>query len=195
LPRRWSAFTLGVLVAVVVAKELMFRLLSRQGREIGSQAMAADAWHHRSDALTSLAAFIGISVALVAGEGYESADDWAALFACAVIAFNGIRLFRSGLDEVLDAAAPPETEARIREAALSVPGTRGIDTCRVRRSGLGLLVDLHVEVDADLTVREGHEIAHRVKDALLASGLAIIDVLVHVEPDEARDSPSDGAPA
>ncbi len=146
--------------------------------------MAADAWHHRSDALTSLAAFIGISVALVAGEGYESADDWAALFACGVIAFNGVRLFRSGLDEVLDAAAPPEVEADIRRTALSVAGARAIETCRVRRSGLGRLVDIHVEVDAELTVREGHVVAHEVKDALLASGRGILDVLVHIEPHE-----------
>lgn len=179
-----APFTLGVLVGVVVTKEALYRVLSRRGERIGSKAMAADAWHHRSDALTSLAAFIGISVALVAGEGYESADDWAALFACGVIAFNGVRLFRSGLDEVLDAAAPPEVEADIRRTALSVAGARAIDTCRVRRSGLGLLVDIHVEVDAELTVREGHALAHEVKDELLASGQRILDVLVHIEPHE-----------
>ena len=150
--------------------------------------MEADAWHHRSDALTSLAAFIGISIALLAGEGYESADDWAALFACGVIAFSGIRLFRNGLEEVLDAAAPPEVEASIRRTALSVSGARAIDTCRVRRSGLGLLVDIHVEVDAELSVRDGHDLAHRVKDALLASGLGILDVLVHIEP-HSREHP------
>ncbi len=177
-----APFTLAVLVGVVVTKEALFRALSRHGREIGSRAMAADAWHHRSDALTSLAAFVGISVALVGGEGFESADDWAALFACGVIAFNGVGLVRGGLDEVLDAAVSPDVERRIRDAALSVEGTRGIDTCRVRRSGLGLLVDIHVEGDGELPVRQGHEIAHRVKDALLEAELGILDVLVHVEP-------------
>jgi cation diffusion facilitator family transporter len=177
-----APFTLAVLVGVVITKEALYRALSRRGDLIGSKAMEADAWHHRSDALTSLAAFFGISIALIAGEGYESADDWAALFACGVIAFNGVRLFRAGLDEVLDAAVPPELEAEIRRTALSVNEVRAIDTCRVRRSGLGLLVDIHVEVDAQLTVREGHELAHRVKDVLLDAELGILDVLVHVEP-------------
>jgi cation diffusion facilitator family transporter len=177
-----APFTLVVLVVVVATKEGIFRMLSRRGQEIGSRAVTSDAWHHRSDALTSLAAFIGISLALVFGDGYESADDWAALFACGVIVYNGVKLFRAGLDEVLDAAAPSEVEQRIRAVALGVDGTRGIETCRVRRSGLGLLVDIHVEVDGELPVRAGHRIAHRVKDALMAGDLGILDVLVHVEP-------------
>ncbi len=177
-----ESFTLLVLVGVLIAKELMFRVLSAQARAIGSQSLNADAWHHRSDALTSLAAFIGISVALTAGEGFESADDWAALVACVVITFNGVRLFRTSLREVLDVAAPKEVRDRIREIAESVPGVRGVDLLRVRQSGLALWVDIHVEVEGEISVREGHDIAHLVKNRLLHSDLRILDALVHVEP-------------
>ena len=177
-----ESFTLLVLVGVLIAKELMFRVLSAQARAIGSQSLNADAWHHRSDALTSLAAFIGISVALTAGEGFESADDWAALVACVVITFNGVRLFRTSLREVLDVTAPKEVRDRIREIAESVPGVRAVDLLRVRQSGLALWVDIHVEVEGEISVREGHHIAHLVKDRLLHSDLRILDALVHVEP-------------
>ena len=177
-----ESFTLVVLVGVLITKELMFRVLSARGRKIGSQSLNADAWHHRSDALTSLAAFIGITVALTAGEGFESADDWAALVACAVITFNGVRLFRASLTEVLDVTAPRDVCDRVREIAESVPRVDGIDLLRVRQSGLALWVDIHVEVDGEMSVREGHEIAHLVKDGLLHSDLRILDALVHVEP-------------
>jgi cation diffusion facilitator family transporter len=182
-PHRAPApFTLLVLVGVVIAKEVIFRLLFTTGREIGSGALRADAWHHRSDALTSLAAFVGISVALVAGEGYEAADDWAALLACGIIAFNGVRLLRSALQEVLDVAPSEAVYGSIRYTAGAVRGVEGIDLIRVRRSGLVLIVDIHVEVDGSMSVQEGHEIAHQVKDALIGSELPIIDALVHIEP-------------
>jgi len=188
-----APFTLAVLVAVVVTKEGMFRVLSRTGTEIGSKALATDAWHHRSDALTSLAAFVGITIALVGGRGYESADDWAALFACGIIAFNGFRLLRSALRDVMDAAPDPEIETRVREISVAVDGVVSIDKCHVRRSGLGYFVDIHVEVDGTISVRRGHEIAHRVKDRLLASELAVLDVTAHVEPkSSASSSPSGG---
>ncbi|HEX6961016.1 MAG TPA: cation diffusion facilitator family transporter [Lacipirellula sp.] len=177
-----AAFTLLVLVVVVAIKELLFRWLVKTGREIESRALVSDAWHHRSDAVTSIAAFIGISIALWGGEGYESADDWAALAACAVIAFNGYRLFRSALSDVLDAAPPAETLGRIREIAAGVEGVAAIDDCRARKSGLGWLVDIHVEVDGSMSVREGHRIAHDVKDALLAGDAGVLDALVHIEP-------------
>jgi len=177
-----QSFTLVVLVGVLIAKELMFRVLSARGREIGSRALDADAWHHRSDALTSLAAFIGISVALTAGEGFESADDWAALVACAVITFNGVRLFWASLREVLDVTASEGIRDRVREIAEAVPGVEGVELLRVRKSGLALWVDIHVEVEGGMSVRAGHEIAHLVKDTLLRSDLRILDALVHVEP-------------
>jgi cation diffusion facilitator family transporter len=177
-----APFTLLVLVVVVAIKEILFRWLARTGREIESRAIESDAWHHRSDAATSLAAFVGISVALWGGEGYESADDWAALAACAVIAFNGYRLFRSAAGDVLDAAPTDETLGRIRAIAGAVEGVAAIDDCRARKSGLGWLVDIHVEVDGAMPVSEGHRIAHEVKDALLAGDAGVLDALVHIEP-------------
>ncbi len=177
-----APFTLVVLVAVIVTKEILYRRLSKAGRSIGSGAIVADAWQHRSDAITSLAAFVGISVALVAGPGYEEADDWAALIACAVICFNGFSLLRSGLRAALDAAPPPELEKAVRDVSLRISGVEGIDKCRVRKSGLVHFVDIHVVVAGDMTVRRGHEIGHQVKDALTESDLGIQDVSVHVEP-------------
>jgi cation diffusion facilitator family transporter len=177
-----AAFTLVVLVVVVLAKELLFRFLFRAGESIESSALRSDAWHHRSDSLTSLAAFVGIAIALWAGEGYESADDWAALFAAAVIAFNGARLFRSAWRELIDASLPERVVEDVREIARGVDGVAGIDMCRVRKSGLGLWIDIHVEVHGDMTVRDGHDIAHRVKDALTESRYKVMDVVVHIEP-------------
>jgi len=171
-----------VLIAVVVIKEVLFRFLFRTGESIASKAMQTDAWHHRSDSLTSLAAFIGISIAVLMGEGYESADDWAALFAAGIIAVNGLRLSRRAWREIMDASLPEKVVDDIREIARHVHGVAGIDMCRVRKSGLGLWVDIHVEVHGDMTVRDGHEIAHRVKDALMASKHHVMDAVVHIEP-------------
>jgi cation diffusion facilitator family transporter len=179
-PPAW--YTLPVLVVVVLVKETMFRVAFRAGRSLESTALKSDAWHHRSDALTSAAAFVGISIALIGGKGYESADDWAALLACGVISWNGLRLLRAALDELMDASVSPEVVAQVRELAAAVEGVAAIDKCRIRKSGLHLALDIHVVVDGDLTVRRGHEIAHRVKDRLLASQHRINDVTVHIEP-------------
>lgn len=177
-----AAFTLIVLVAVVVTKEILFRFLINTGQSIDSKAMETDAWHHRSDSLTSVAAFIGISIALWGGKGYEPADDWAALFAAGVIAFNGVRLIRTAWREIMDASPPDEIIDDIREISRRVDGVTGIDMCRVRKSGLALFVDIHVEVHDDMTVRDGHKISHLVKDALLASKHNVVDAVVHIEP-------------
>lgn len=175
-------FTLPVLLGVVTLKEAMYRLASKVGASLGSTAMRCDAWHHRSDALTSLAAFIGISIALIGGPGYESADDWAALAACAIIGFNGWRLLRSALDEIMDAAASKQLDQQVRELSLGVSGVVGIEKCRIRKSGFGYLVDLHVEVDGDMSVKRGHQIAHDVSERLKKSSLKVKEVLVHIEP-------------
>jgi cation diffusion facilitator family transporter len=183
LPRHAPAkFTLAILLGVIVVKEILFRFLIKAGEEIGSTAVRSDAWHHRSDALTSLAAFIGISIAIIGGPGYESADDWAAIAACVVIGFNGVRLFRTALLEVLDVAASPEVEQRFREIAASPPGVARVEKCRVRKSGLGYFIEIHIEVAGDMPVRDGHRIAHEVKDALMGSDLGVFDVVVHIEP-------------
>jgi cation diffusion facilitator family transporter len=180
-------FTLGVVVFVVVVKEVLFRITRRRSLEIASRALETDAWHHRSDALTSLAAAIGILVALIGGPRFVSADDWAALFSCVVIAWNGWRMFRGSLGELLDEQAPPEVVARILEAARAVDGVVDVEKCRVRKSGLTHLADLHVRVCGESTVSTGHEIAHRVKDALLAGGWHLSDVTVHIEPADRVD--------
>lgn len=180
----WS--TLVVLAAVVLIKELLARWVGQVGDELGSSALHSDSWHHRSDALTSLAAFIGISIALVGGKGYEPADDWAALAACLVIALGGGRLFWKSSREMLDRAPPAEFEHSVRRLAGGVPGVQAIEKCKIRKSGLAYFVEIHVEVDGDATVREGHDIAHRVRDALTGSPHRIKDALVHIEPHEER---------
>ncbi len=174
--------TLPLLAVIVTVKFVFSRKLVHAGRDAGSTALGIEAWHHYADALTSGAAFIGIAIAVAGGEGYESADDWAALVACAVILFNGLSLARRALDDVMEVAVPWEYERQIREVAEGVPGVVRLEKCRIRKSGLQHLVDLHVEVDGSLSVDEGHRIAGAVKHTLLASPHRVSDVLVHIEP-------------
>lgn len=173
-------FTLGVLIAVVLVKEALYQIVIRKSE--GSTAIATDAWHHRADALTSIAAFVGISIALIGGPGFESADDYAALVACGLIAYNGVRLLIPALHEVMDTAPPVEVSDAIRKAALEVEGVEGIDKCYMRKMGLEYYVDIHVRVNGELSVREGHRIAHAVKDRLRQGDPAVLDALVHIEP-------------
>lgn len=175
--------TLPLLAGVVVTKLWFSRRLRAAGELAGSTALGVEALHHGSDALTSAAAFIGIAIGVIGGKGWEAADDWAALFACLVIAFNGAGMFNRALGDVMDMAVPEAFEREVRAIALAVPGVRALDKVRMRKSGLSHLVDIQVRVDGDLTVRQGHDIAHAVKDALVASSPhAISDVSVHVEP-------------
>jgi cation diffusion facilitator family transporter len=177
-----APFTLIVLIVVIVVKEFLFRSVIRLGKNVESTAVQTDAWHHRSDALTSAAAFVGISIALIGGEGWQSADDWAALFACSIIAANGYRLLFPALHEMMDTAPRGEIVALIQRAAASVPGVLEVEKCLVRKMGLSFYVDLHVGVDGGISVRDGHRIAHQVKDAIKQTDSRIADVLVHVEP-------------
>src|SRR5436190_2505801 len=137
-----APFTLGILIVVIVVKEILFRYVNRIGRHVESTAVQTDAWHHRSDALTSAAAFIGISVALIGGSGWQSADDWAALFACAIIAANGIRLLRPAFFEIMDTAPRGPIVDSVRNAAAAVPGVIEVEKCRARKMGLDFYVDL-----------------------------------------------------
>lgn len=176
-------WTLLVLAGVVLAKLWFSRRLRVAGERAGSTAMSVEALHHWSDAMTSAAAFVGIVISLVAGKGWEAADDWAALLACAIVAFNGAGMVGRALGEVMDAAVPAGFETEVRALALAVPGVVELDKVRMRKSGHSHLVDIQVRVDGDLTVRAGHDIAHAVKDALMASAEhRIADVTVHVEP-------------
>lgn len=176
-------WTLLVLAAVIATKVWFSRRMGLAGEEAGSTTLGVEALHHWSDAMTSAAAFVGICIALWGGKGWETADDWAALFACVIIAFNGVGMVMKSLGDVMDAAAPGSFENEVRALALAVPGVITLDKVRMRKSGLSYLVDIQVRVDGDLTVRAGHEIAHAVKDALIGSTRhRISDVTVHVEP-------------
>ena len=177
-----APYTLAVLIVAVILKEILYRYVIRFGREMESTAVKTDAWHHRIDAMTSIAAFIGISVALIGGEAWQSADDWAALFACALIGANGYGLLRPALFEIMDTAPRGKIVRSIRRAARSVPGVIEVEKCRARKMGLDFYVDLHVGVDGSISVQEGHEIAHQVKRAIQKSDSRIADVLVHIEP-------------
>jgi cation diffusion facilitator family transporter len=177
-----APFTLAVLVLVVAVKEFLFRKVLAAGESAGSTAVKSDAWHHRSDAITSAAAFIGIVIALIGGPGWEPADDWAALLACGVIAFNGWRVLWPALSELMDTAPPEELDQQIRTIAAGVEGVIELDQCRIRKMGVEFYVDLHVGVDAAITVRAGHAIAHAVKDAVRRAKPNVADVLVHIEP-------------
>ncbi len=181
-----APFTLVVLVLVIVTKELLFRFVFKVGDAVGSTAVKSDAWHHRSDAITSTAAFIGISIALVGGKGYESADDWAALLASGIIVFNAYRLVRPALAELTDASPAFDAEHAIRGVAMNVAGVRGTHKCFVRKMGFDYYVDLDVVVDGRLTVRDGHNIAHKVQNAIREANPLVAKVFVHVEPDDPR---------
>lgn len=177
-------YTLVVLGAIILIKEIFYRVISRKGKKTNSTSLSADAWHHRSDAITSLMAFIGISIAIYMGKGYETADDWAALVASAIIIFNAYLIFRPALGEILDEHLYEDLVEVIREKAKQVKGVKDTEKCFVRKTGMTYHVDLHLIVDGEITVREGHDIAHRLKDLLLKELPEIADVLIHVEPDK-----------
>lgn len=178
-------WTLLVLAGVIVTKVWFSRRVGIAGEEVGSTALGIEALHHWSDAMTSGAAFVGIAIAIWGGKGWETADDWAALFACVIIVFNGVGMLLKALGDVMDTAAPAEFDREVRSIALAVAGVRTLDKVRVRKSGLSHLVDIQVRVDGSLTVREGHAIAHAVKDALIASASRdVSDVTVHIEPEK-----------
>ena len=186
LPHHGPApYTLVVLIVAVIVKEILYRYVIRFGRSVESTAVQTDAWHHRTDAMTSVAAFIGISVALIGGEAWQSADDWAALFACALIGTNGYRLLRPALFEIMDTAPRGKIVDSVRNAAAAVPGVIKVEKCLIRKMGLDFYVDLHVGVNGSISVHEGHEIAHQVKAAIQQGDSRIADVLVHIEPAKA----------
>lgn len=177
-----AAFTLGVLISVIIVKELLFRSVLKASDEIKSTALKTDAWHHRADAITSLAAFVGISIAIVGGPGYESADDFAALIAAVIIAINAVRLLHPALLELIDTAPDPALIQEVCDVAKTVPGVLGTHKCHVRKVGFDYFVDLDVLCDPNATIREGHEVAHNVGEQLHAALPHIKKVLVHVEP-------------
>jgi cation diffusion facilitator family transporter len=181
-----SPFTLFVAAGVIIVKEILYRRVSRVGRETGGTAIVADAWHHRADAISSLAAFIGISIALIGGRGWEAADDWAALVAAFVVAVNGIRTLRPAISGLMDEAPDRSVTERVLHAAAEVEGVRSVENLNVRGSGLGFYVDVHVKADPKLSLEEAHEIAAKVKYAILEAVPSVVGVLVHMEPYKAN---------
>jgi len=177
-----APFTLFVAAGVIIIKEILYQRVSRVGRDVGSTVIAADAWHHRADATSSLAAFIGISIALWGGHGWEAADDWAALVAAILVAVNGIRTLRPAISGLMDEAPDRAVWDRALRVACEVDGVRKVESLNVRRSGLGLYMDLHVQADPAISLEDAHEIAARVKYAIRAAIPNVVNVLVHMEP-------------
>lgn len=179
LPKPW---TLILLAALIVWKEISFRKVMKKAIETNSSSLKADAWHHRSDAITSVAAFIGISIALILGKGYESADDIAALFAAAFILYNSYKIFRPALGEIMDEHLYDDLVVSIREVSLTVNGVIDTEKCYVRKAGMQYHIDLHAIVNGNISVREGHDISHRLQDTLRAKLPELANVLIHIEP-------------
>lgn len=177
-------YTLVVLGLVIVVKEIFYRVMLKKAKAANSDAVKADAWHHRADAITSLAAFVGISIAVIKGKGYETADDWAALIASGVILYNAWLIFRPALGEIMDEHLHDDLVEEIRKVAAGVEGVMYTEKCHVRKAGTRFHVDLHAAVEGNISVTEGHRIAHLLKDRLLEKIPVLKDVLVHVEPAE-----------
>lgn len=179
LPKSWTLFVLG---AIIIWKEYSFRLVMKRSIETNSSSLKADAWHHRSDAITSIAAFIGISIALILGKGYESADDWAALFASGFILYNSYLIFRPALGEIMDEHLNDDLIEEIRKVSYQVEGIIDTEKCFIRKAGMKYHVDLHAIVDGTISVKEGHDLAHKLKDTLRTEIPELGHVLIHVEP-------------
>lgn len=179
LPKPWTLLVLG---AIIIWKEYSFRVVLKRSIQTNSSSLRADAWHHRSDAITSVAAFLGISIALILGNGYESADDWAALFASGFILYNSYLIFRPALGEIMDEHLYDDLIEQIRIVSLQVEGIIDTEKCFIRKAGMQYHVDLHAIVDSNSTVKEGHDLAHKLKDTLREQIPELGHVLIHVEP-------------
>lgn len=179
-----ASYTLWFIGGVILTKELFFRFVSKSGEEVGSTSLKADAWHHRSDAITSACAFVGIAIAVYKGDSWAQADDWAALIASTIILYNAYKIFRPALGEIMDEHLYDDFILVIREKSKDVSGIIDTEKCLVRKSGMRYWVDLHIHVDGNLSVHEGHTIAHNLKKHLMDEIPEIEDILVHVEPSD-----------
>ena len=181
VPKPWTLIVLG---CIILWKEISFRIVLKKSKETNSASLKADAWHHRSDAITSIMAFIGISIALIFGKGYETADDWAALLASAFILYNSYLIFRPALGEIMDEHLYDDLLQEIREESIKVKGILGTEKCFIRKAGMKYHVDLHAIVDGEISVKQGHDIAHKLKDYLRRKIPNLGHVLIHIEPDK-----------
>lgn len=181
LPKPWTLIVLG---GIIIWKEISYRLVMKRSRETKSSSLAADAWHHRSDAITSVAAFIGITIALAFGKGYEAADDWAALFASGFILFNCYKIFRPALGEIMDEHLYDDLTLEIRKASVKVEGIIDTEKCFIRKAGMKYHLELHAIVDGNISVKEGHLLAHNLEDFLRIEIPELGHILIHIEPNE-----------
>jgi cation diffusion facilitator family transporter len=179
LPPGWTLWIAGLNVAI---KEGLYRYKYAIGKRTGSAAIIANAWDHRSDALSALAVLFGLAVTRLGGKEFLWADSAASLVVVAAIIYSGVKLFHLSASELMDIQADEPMVEQIRAAAANVPGVRGVDKLWVRKSGLEYFADIHIEVDAQMSVADGHLIGHNVKDQLLARFHVLRDVLVHLEP-------------
>jgi cation diffusion facilitator family transporter len=180
-PESWTLIVLGL---IIIWKEMSYRFVIQKSKQTNSSSLKVDAWHHRSDAITSVMAFIGISIAILLGDGYEAADDWAALFASAFILYNSYLIIRPAFGEIMDEQLYDDLILEIREKSVEVKGILGTEKCFIRKAGMKYHVDLHAIVNATITVKEGHYIAHQLKDHLRLSIPNLGHVLIHIEPNE-----------
>ncbi|MFT0714852.1 cation diffusion facilitator family transporter [Flagellimonas lutimaris] len=180
-PESWTLIVLGV---IILWKEISYQVVIRKSKQTQSSSLRADAWHHRSDAITSVMAFLGISIALIFGEGYETADDWAALLASGFIFYNSYLIFRPALGEIMDEHQYDDLILEIRKKSAQVDGVLGTEKCFIRKSGMNYHVDLHAIVDGNISVEKGHWIAHNLKDFLRKEIPNLGHVLIHIEPNE-----------
>lgn len=181
-PEKPEAFTLWVLIASILIKELIYRYLKHKNKDVKSNAMLAEATHNRSDAITSFMALVGIFISIYGGPKYISADAYASLVASIIIAYNSIRIFRPAFAEIMDAAPSRELIEKIKSIAEKVDRVNEVEKCHVRKMGMKYLVDMHIVVNGNLSVMEGHDVSHRVKDAIRESLPEVSDVLIHIEP-------------
>ncbi|MCK0156649.1 cation diffusion facilitator family transporter [Cellulophaga sp. F20128] len=181
IPKAWTLIVLG---CIILWKEIAYRIVLKKSKETNSSSLRADAWHHRSDAITSITAFIGISIAIIFGKGYETADDWAALLASFFILYNSYLIFRPALGEIMDEQRYDDLIVIIREKSMHVEGVLGTEKCFVRKIGMKYHADLHVIVNGSVSVKIGHDIAHNLKDYLRQKIPNLAEVLIHIEPDK-----------
>lgn len=175
-------YTIWVLAGIIIWKELSFRWLVHKNKSVKSSVIKADAWHHRSDAITSVAALVGIAIALVGGPQYAAADDWAALVASLIIIYNAYLIFKPALSEAMDEHLYQDIESEVRRIAMTVPGVSGTEKCIIRKSGTYYHIDLHALVDGGITVTEGHNIAHAIIDAVNLQLKNAGHINIHIEP-------------
>ena len=173
--------TLSIAVVSILANEWLFHYTKRVGDATRSKLLLANAWHHRSDAFSSVIVVIGIAAVLT---GYPMADAIAAVLVALMIAKMGVSLVLESINELVDSALPEQMVTDIRRVIKQTPGVQSIHLIRTRRMGEDAHVDTHIVVDARISVSEGHMIGDAVRDRLKAEFDDVVDVLVHIDPED-----------